>query len=113
MATFHNYICLVDYYRRPSRCRNTKGRYRVGAKSEQEAKELLREKIGFGSILVYYTCDEKADRKAKKFIGYREIVQEKYVVENGQPMCHYVTAHHANDPVASYEKQKPLAVFKI
>ena len=37
-----NYICLVDTYRRPSRQRNTAGRYRVGAKNPKAA------------VLVYY-----------------------------------------------------------
>lgn len=54
----NNYILLVDNYRRPERKRNTAGRYRVGAKSEKEAVKLLRNKIGFGSIQVYYKCNE-------------------------------------------------------
>lgn len=54
----NNYILLVDNYRRQERKRNTAGRYRVGAKSEKEAVKLLRDKIGFGSIQVYYKCNE-------------------------------------------------------
>lgn len=54
----NNYILLVDNYRRPERRRNTAGRYRVGAKSEKEAVKLLRDKIGFGSIQVYYKCND-------------------------------------------------------
>lgn len=49
-----NYICLVDTYRRPSRQRNTAGRYRVGAKNPKAARKLLQSAIGFGSVLVYY-----------------------------------------------------------
>ena len=50
----NTYVCLVDNYRRPSRQRNTCGRYYVGAKTEKEAKKLLQIAIGFGSIQVYY-----------------------------------------------------------
>ena len=69
MKNISNYILLVDSYRRPSRQRNTKGRYRVGAKTEKEAVKLLREKIKFGSIQVYYKCDDVT-------IGYKEVVRE-------------------------------------
>lgn len=48
------FICLVDSYRRPSRKRNTAGRYQVGARDKKEAKKFLKERIGFGSVLVYY-----------------------------------------------------------
>ena len=54
MANVKTYVCLVDVYRRPERQRNTHGRYYVGAKNEKEAKKLLQEAIGFGSIQVYY-----------------------------------------------------------
>ena len=74
MKTVSNYILLVDAYRRPSRQRNTSGRYRVGAKTEKEAVQLLREKIKFGSIQVYYRCSDDEDTKNK--VGYREIVKE-------------------------------------
>lgn len=50
----NKYICLVDAYRRPSRQRNTSGRYIVCAKNEKEAKNLLQKAIGFGSVQVYY-----------------------------------------------------------
>lgn len=46
------YICLVDSYRRPSRKRNTAGRYQVGARDEKEARKFLKDRIGFGSIVV-------------------------------------------------------------
>lgn len=74
MKKVNNYILLVDAYRRPSRRRNTSGRYRVGAKTEKEAIELLRDKIKFGSIQVYYKCRE--DEDVKKTVNYREIVKE-------------------------------------
>lgn len=57
MKNINTYIVLVDSHR-PFRLgsRNSAGRYRVGAKSEKEAEEILREKIKFGSIRVYYKC---------------------------------------------------------
>lgn len=48
------FVLVVDGYRRPSRQRPTKGRYRVGAKNERHAKEILGKAIGFGSIQVLY-----------------------------------------------------------
>lgn len=44
------FVCVVDSWRRPSRQRNTKGRYLVGAKSERQACDFLRPLIGFGSV---------------------------------------------------------------
>ena len=64
-------IVLVDAYRRPDRQRNTAGRYRVGAKTEKEAEELVRKAIGFGSVKFYY-WEDKA-RHGKK-VAYKEIV---------------------------------------
>lgn len=52
MKTTKQYVLLVDYH--SPRKHNTAGRYRVGARSEQEAKEFLKKRIGFGSIQVYY-----------------------------------------------------------
>ena len=74
MKSVNNYILLVDAYRRPSRRRNTVGRYRVGAKTEKEAIDLLRDKIKFDSIQVYYRCDDSEDTKNQ--IGYKDIVKE-------------------------------------
>jgi len=84
-----NYILLVDYYRRLSRQRNTAGRYRVCAKTPEEAIELLREKIGFGSIQVYYEC--KADDKLN--VPYKTVVKE---VLDGNKFIH-VEPTHANE----------------
>jgi hypothetical protein len=58
-----NYILLVDTYRRPSRRRNTAGRYRVGARDKKEAIALLRKAIGFGAIQVYYEVEDPKNRK--------------------------------------------------
>lgn len=70
---FKNYIVLVDMYRRSSRCRNTRGRYRVGAKNPREARKLVQAAIGFGSVLVYYEDSHLLAR-------YREVLREQYVV---------------------------------
>jgi hypothetical protein len=96
MKEVKNYILLVDNYRRPSRRRNTAGRYRVGAKTPEEATELLREKIKFGSIQVYYECNPKNELPSR-MVGYKEVVKEvsgyalgegniaKFVFEQVQP----------------------------
>jgi len=47
-------VVLVDAYRRPSRQRNTAGRYKVGAKTEKEAVKLVQKAIGFGSVQFHY-----------------------------------------------------------
>ena len=90
MKLVKNYILLVDSYRRPSRQRNTAGRYRVGAKNPDEAVRFLREKIGFGAIQVYYEC--KPDDKLN--IAYKMVVQETF---DGNQIVH-VDTHHANAP---------------
>lgn len=66
-------IVLVDAYRSPSIRRNTAGRYRVGAKTEKEAEELVRAAIGFGSVKFYYW--DKEDSLSPK-VGYKEVVKE-------------------------------------
>lgn len=76
MKIIHTYVCLVDNDRRPSRQRNTKGRYLVGAKSEKEAKELLQKAIKFGSVQVYYRAtDNKGQLESNidTLMNYKEI----------------------------------------
>lgn len=48
--TYRIYQLLVDPYRRPSRRRNTAGRYFVATTSEQKAVVMLQKCIRFGSI---------------------------------------------------------------
>lgn len=57
MKKVEQFVFYVDGHRRPSRQRNTKGRYRVAAKTPKEAEKLLREKIRFGSIQYFGTAD--------------------------------------------------------
>lgn len=68
------FVCIVDGYRRPSRQRNTWGRYRVGARSKKEAKKTLQKLIGFGSVKVYYE-----DTNPAHILKRGEAVREKFV----------------------------------
>ena len=76
-------IVLVDNYRRPERQRNTAGRYRVGAKTEKEAVNLVKKAIGFGSVQFYYW--ENDDAKTKK-AKYKEVLQD-YTYEQPRHAC--------------------------
>lgn len=91
MKPIKNYIVLVDNHRRPQRQRNTAGRYRVGAKTPKEAEKLLREKIGFVAIQVYYECDPND----KNNIGYKEVAKE-CICESKLTL---VAPRHATDPI--------------
>lgn len=98
MKPVNNYILLVDNHRRPSRQRNTAGRYRVAAKTPDEAVKLLREKIGFGAIQVYYQC--RPDDKLN--VPYKTVVQEilrRYEKDgtNYVGVAH-IEPHHATEP---------------
>ena len=74
MKCVKNYILLVDSHRPKNLTqRQEKGRYRVGAKTEKEAVELLKAKIKFGSIQVYY---EDKDERSKTKAIYKEIIKE-------------------------------------
>ena len=92
MKSVKNYILLVDYHRHPKYQRNTAGRYRVGAKTPKEAVQLLREKIGFGCIQVYYEC-EPGDRNN---VNYKEVVKERFDFE-GKKLT-FAPPRHATAP---------------
>lgn len=120
MKQINNYICLVDYYRRPSLFRNTRGCYRVGAKTPEEAKRLLRDKIKFGSILVYYECDAERDKRNGTFVPYKTVVKEEpyfedSVNENGD-IVHImkgykqIEPHSATDPVNKTNTKEKIKV---
>lgn len=87
MKPLKQYVCLVDNYRRPSRRRNTYGRYRVGAKSEKEAKEILQKFIKFGSVQVYY---EDTNPKPELMVGYKEVMKEKFEAYYDKPIREYL-----------------------
>ena len=97
MKTIKQAIVLVDDHRRPGRRRNTEGRYRVGAKTEKEAEELVRAAIGFGSVKFYYW--EREDSTHPK-VKYKEVVKEipssrlvdtDYVYEKPRHACEPLT----------------------
>ncbi len=67
-------IVLVDNHRPANKRRNTYGRYRVGAKTEKEAVELVRQAIGFGSIQFYYW--EKDNNPDKIKAKYKEVIND-------------------------------------
>lgn len=90
MYPVKQYVCLVDTYRRPSRWRNTRGRYRVGAKNEKEARRLLQKAIGFGSVLVYY---EDKNCLPQLRCKYRQCAKEKS--ENNGAKVYLVPVVHA------------------
>lgn len=97
-----NYILLVDSHRRPSRQRNTAGRYRVGAKSADEAVNLLRDAIGFGSILVYYEVIPGVHDYDGPMVGYKTVVQQIPNDHVGRgPRFDYIQPHHATAPQAN------------
>lgn len=90
---FKNYIVLVDSYRRSSRCRNTKGRYRVGAKNPKEARKLVQRAIGFGSAIVYY---EDKNLLAQ----YKQVFREEYTAGQKENLgFQLMPVRHANVPI--------------
>ena len=89
-------IVLVDAYRGPSRRRNTAGRYRVGAKTEKEAEELVRAAIGFGSVEFYYW--ENPDSTHQK-VKYKEVVKEIPNSRLADTDYTYEQPRHACDPL--------------
>lgn len=90
---FKNYIVLVDSYRRSSRCRNTKGRYRVGAKNPKEARKLVQRAIGFGSAIVYYE-DENL------LAQYKQVFREEYTAGQKENLgFQLMPVRHANAPI--------------
>lgn len=96
MKTVRQAIVLVDAYRRPSRRRNTAGRYRVGAKTEKEAEELVRAAVGFGSVEFYYW--EKEDSPRPK-VKYKEVVKEVPKTRLVDTTYSYEKPRHACEPL--------------
>ena len=67
-------IVLVDTYRRPSRKRNTVGRYIVSAKSAKAAVQLVQTAPRFGSV--QFSSWEQHD--SFKSIKYKEVKKMLY-----------------------------------
>lgn len=98
MKEIKNYILVVDSYRRPERRRNTAGRYRVGAKTREEAVDLLQAKIGFGSIRVYYQVIPGMHDYDGPMVGYKEVV--RLVPDRDRPgYFRYEEPRHATAPI--------------
>ncbi len=96
MKTVKQAIVLVDAYRRPSRRRNTAGRYRVGAKTEKEAEELVRAAIGFGSVKFYYW---ERDDSTRPKVKYKEVVKEIPSSRLVDTAYSYEKPRHACEPL--------------
>ena len=97
MKPIRQAIVLVDAYRRPSRRHNTAGRYRVGAKTEKEAEELVRAKIGFGSVKFYYWENEN---NINKKVQYKEVVKEIPNSRLADTTYSYEKPRHACEPLS-------------
>ena len=97
MKEVRNAVVLVDNYRRPSKQRNTAGRYIVGAKSEKEAEKLVQELIKFGSVQFYYWEDERDTTYNENHpkCKYKEIFKMSY--EQGYP--YYPTTRCTTDKI--------------
>lgn len=102
-------IVLVDAYRRPSRRRNTAGRYQVGAKTEKEAEELVRKAVGFGSVKFYYW--EGSDDKDKPKVGYKQVMRDIPRTRLADTTYDYEPARHACAPLPKKMIQKRSCRF--
>ena len=89
-------IVLVDVYTPRDKKHSTYGRYRVGAKTEKEAVQFVRNVVGFGSIRFYYW--EAEDAPTKK-VAYKQVVKEVYGEELGEEYPYrYEKPRHACAP---------------
>ena len=89
-------IVLVDAYRRPSRRRNTAGRYRVGAKTEKEAEQLVQKVIGFGSVQFYYW---ETDTPSDKKVAYKQVKKDIPLSRLADTKYEQIVARHACSPL--------------
>lgn len=98
MKELYHYICLVDSHKNNNR--NTKGRYIVCAKTAKEAKKILQNKIGFGSITVYYKVEDNGgsydDEKNIK-LAYKEVKKIKIDFNKPGLQTYLVDVKHATD----------------
>lgn len=103
MKEIKQYIGIVDAYRKNGMVfcdpkerlyqRPTKGRYQIAAKSERQAKELLREVIGFGSITI------REDENPPCILPYKAVkkVQRTYKKDENKFSYEIKEPHHATD----------------
>ncbi len=98
-----NFILFVDAHRHWDKQRNTAGRYRVGAKTSDEAVRLLRTAIGFGDITVGCECKPGPQPYGERVMAYKEIVQEiSWRDSRNNFIYKQVPPHHASDPHETY-----------
>ena len=90
-------IVLVDAHRRPSERHSTAGRYRVDAKTEKEAEELVRKTIGFGSVQFYYWEDKSYPVPAQK-AKYKRVLKEIPCTHLADTKYTYEQPRHACSP---------------
>lgn len=95
------FVCLVDNYRRPSRRRNTAGRYLVGAKDEKEAKELLQKAVKFGSVQVYYEVEKETGDDKFLTRGQIQRVFSGLNLNTGEEQTVYECPRKATDPISN------------
>ena len=101
-------IVLVDRYTPRDKKHSTCGRYRVGAKTEKEAVQLVRDAIGFGSIQFYYW--EAEDAPTEK-VAYKQVVKEEYDKELGDDYpFRYEEAKHACAPRKEKESHETASI---
>ena len=96
MKPVHNYLVVVDHYRAHyATQRSTAGRYRVAAKTPEEAEELVKAVIGFGSPVVShaYPDDDPMNLPYKKVM--REVLAD---VIDGKYIYTLEEATHATAP---------------
>lgn len=96
MKPVHNYCVIVDHYRaRYARQRASAGRYRVGAKTPDEARQLVKDVIGFGSPVVYFAYPDDDPKN----VPYKKVVREiSEGVIDGKMSFKQEEAKHATAP---------------
>lgn len=92
----NQYIGIVDGWRRPSRQRNTAGRYQIAARDADQACEILKNAVGFGSVIIYDTPLEPGQCK-----NILPLDQCRKVLADGR----LVPARHAGDPIEKGERE--------
>ena len=96
MKPIHNYLVLVDHYRAHyATPRATAGRYRVAAKTPEEAEELVKAVIGFGSPVVQFAYPDNDPQN----IPYKKVMREVLIdVVDGKYIYTLEEATHATAP---------------
>ena len=96
MKPVHNYLVIVDHYRAHyATQRSSAGRYRVAAKTPEEAEALVKAVIGFGSPVVHYAYPDNDPQN----LPYKKVMREVFAdVVNGKYIYKLEEATHATAP---------------